>query len=103
MARDKSTTDFKLTQEEFAELYRVITTAYPQLKQELMIEHGLSELNYKVCLFIAIEIPPSKIALFLNKTKQAITNIRKDMYKRTFKKDMVKARDWDNYIYSLRK
>ena len=63
-------------------------------------KHVLSEFEYDVCLLIKIQISISSIAKLKNCTPAHITQTRKNIYKKLFKKK-GRADELDEYILSL--
>lgn len=96
------TTDNKkrLTEDDWKDLEQTVNTICPRFSERL---RGLSELNeyeLRVCLLKKIGVAPSKIALLLNKSKQAINSTRERLYKKAFGQKGTPSM-WDDYLQTL--
>ena len=60
----------------------------------------MKTVEMQVCLLIKIGVPPTQIAYITSHTKQAITSIRKRLYKKVFNMD-GSPEDWDIFISSM--
>lgn len=77
----------KINNSDWEELNRMIDETYNQFSQRLLDFYPISDIELKVCLLIKIGIPPRQIAALTIRSKQAITSIRKRLYKKLFDKD----------------
>ncbi len=87
----------KMKETEWEEFTDAINEAYPQFTQRLKELYPMTEVELQICLLGKIGLPPSQIAQAIVKSKQAVTSIRKRLYKKVFKKDGTPD-EWDNFI-----
>jgi len=78
----------------------VIDKTYPEFSTQLLTFSEPKELEYRVCLLIKAGFTPSEISILVNRSKQALTNLRARLYKKTFGKDEG-AKAWDEFIASI--
>ena len=90
----------KLNSDEWNKLIHIIEQIFPSFIERLQELYPMSEQEIRICLLIKIEIPLGQIALILMRGKQAITSIRKRLYKKVFKQE-GKAEDWDIFIHNF--
>ena len=87
--------------EDWHDLSTVIDEKIPSFREKLCIEGvELSNFEYDVCMLIKIQISPSNIARIKQCTPAHITQTRKRIYKKLFKKT-GKADELNEYLLSL--
>lgn len=77
-----------------------VNESFPKFSSTLFSLCKLSEIEYRTCLLIKLQLPPSAIAAVLCKERSAISNIRTRLYKKIFGKKGT-AKEWDDFIYKL--
>lgn len=77
----------KINNSDWEELNHTIDETYNQFSQRLLEFYPISDIELKVCLLIKIGIPPRQIAALTIRSKQAVTSIRKRLYKKLFDED----------------
>lgn len=60
----------------------------------------MKDIEVKVCLLIKIGLSPQQIATITIRSKQAITSIRKRLYKKVFNEE-GSTEQWDSFIHNL--
>lgn len=95
-----SSTTSRLTHSDWVELDEMVNEAYPGFKQKLLDKTRISELEYRVCLLIKVNVPPADIARLTYKDSSTISNIRRRLYRKYFGED-GKGESWDSFIHAL--
>lgn len=90
----------KICDEDWEALDLEINKYFPDFRKTLFDSCKVNEYEYKICLLIKINISPTGIAIFMNKTNSAISLVRKRLYKKVFNKT-VNPIEWDEFICSL--
>ena len=90
----------KIKKEDWQELTHSINEAYTDFTLRLLDLYPMKTIEMQVCLLIKIGVPPTQIAYITSHTKQAITSIRKRLYKKAFNMD-GSPEDWDIFISSM--
>ena len=90
----------KIKKEDWQELTHSINEAYTDFTLRLLDLYPMKTIEMQVCLLIKIGVPPTQIAYITSHTKQAITSIRKRLYKKVFNMD-GSPEDWDIFINSM--
>ena len=80
---------FKLKPEEWKELADGVNQVYPDFTARLLELAKISETELQVCLLLKVGTPLVGIANMLNKTRAAITMLRKRLYKKITNKQGV--------------
>lgn len=90
----------RLTEEEWLQVENTVCSKVGKFRKYLEETCKISEQEYKICLLLKLEIPPSDIAKVTNKTKAAISLTRKRLYHKIF--GLAKSpEDLDRFILSL--
>lgn len=79
------------------ELRIVIDEAYNQFSSRLYELYPIKETEMKVCLLLKIELSPLQIATVTMRSKQAVSSIRKRLYKKLFNEE-GSIEEFDNFI-----
>lgn len=95
--KEKNHRTYKLTDDDWVELFKAIDEAYPDFRRKLDNFPIANELGLKVCYLLKIHMKPVDIAGFTNRSKEAITASRRRMYVKSFKKE-GRPGDWDKII-----
>ena len=95
-----SSTTSRLTHSDWVELDEMVNEAYPGFKQKQLDKTRISELEYRVCLLIKVNVPPADIARLTYKDSSTISNIRRRLYRKYFGED-GKGESWDSFIHAL--
>ncbi len=96
----KAEQGIKIKKEDWQELTHCINEAYTDFTLRLLDLYPMKAIEMQVCLLIKIGVPPTQIAYITSHTKQAITSIRKRLYKKVFNMD-GSPEDWDIFISSM--
>ena len=89
-----------IADEEWQELERAINDVYPRFSERLENLCHINTIERRVCLLRKMNMPPTKIAHVLNKSKQAIGSIRDRLYEKAFNEKGNPAL-WDKYLDRL--
>lgn len=90
-------TDDKILEEDWSELISAIDNTYRNFTQRLKDLYPMNEVELQVCLLLKIDMPFKRIALLVLRSKQAVTSIRKRLYKKVFGREGAPD-DWDRFI-----
>lgn len=90
----------KIKNNDWQELTDAIDETYNQFTKRLLELYPMKTIEMQVCLLIKINLSPTKIAFITIHTKQAITSIRKRLYKKVMGKDGP-PEQWDNFIHTF--
>lgn len=89
-----------VTPKEWQVLDETVNSYFSEFSIKLYRICKLSELEYKICLLLKLEIPLSDIAQIVHREPSALTMSRKRLYKKLFHKD-GKAEELDSFIRSI--
>lgn len=90
----------KIADEEWQELERAINDVYPRFSERLENLCHINTIERRVCLLRKMNMPPTKIAHVLNKSKQAIGSVRDRLYEKAFNEKGTPTL-WDKYLDRL--
>lgn len=90
----------RLSKEDWDCLDREVNKHFANFKERISEVCKIDDHVYKVCLLLKINMPPSGIALFTNKSDNAISSTRKRLCNRAFGGTNA-PKDWDAFIRSL--
>lgn len=90
-------TDDKILEEDWSGLISAIDNTYRNFTQRLKDLYPMNEVELQVCLLLKIDMPFKRIALLVLRSKQAVTSIRKRLYKKVFGREGTPD-DWDRFI-----
>lgn len=90
-------TDDKILEEDWSELISAIDNTYRHFTQRLKDLYPMNEVELQVCLLLKIDMPFKRIAQLVLRSKQAVTSIRKRLYKKVFGREGTPD-DWDRFI-----
>lgn len=74
----------KITSSDWQELKQIIDETYNQFSQRLQELYPVTDIELQVCLLLKIGIAPREIASITIRSKQAISSIRKRLYRKLF-------------------
>lgn len=77
----------RISNSDWQELNKAIDEAYNQFSQRLQELYPVTDIELKVCLLLKIGLSPLQIAIITIRSKQAISSIRKRLYKKLFNDD----------------
>lgn len=77
----------KISSSDWQELNKAIDETYNHFSQRLQELYPVTDIELKVCLLLKIELSPQQIAIITIRSKQAISSIRKRLYKKLFNDD----------------
>lgn len=89
-----------VTEKEWSILDETVNMYFSEFKIKLYRISNLSELEYRICLLLKIDISLSGIAILVHREPSALTMSRKRLFKKLFKKD-GKAEELDSFIRSI--
>lgn len=90
----------KFGDDDWKELERHLKQVYPHFAYRLQGLVRMSEVEYRVCMLVKLNIIVRDIAQVMNKTPSSISSIRSRLYQKVFQKKGG-ASDWDAFIMSL--
>ena len=90
----------KLNNQEWQDVEAIIKENYPDFKERLYDVYDLSSYEYQLCLLIKMDVPPSSMAILTSHTLSAVSQARKRLYKKYFRKEGT-GEQWDVFIRSL--
>ena len=90
----------KLNSQEWKDIEAVINANYPDFKERLYDVYDLSSYEYQLCLLIKMDVSPRSIAILTSHTVSAVSQARKRLYKKYFRKEGT-GEQWDEFIRSL--
>lgn len=89
--------DGNLSAEDWQTLTAAIDSTYSQFTHRLKDLYPVSDVELQVCLLLKIGISSTRIAQLVLRSKQAVTSIRKRLYKKVFGQEGTPD-DWDRFI-----
>ena len=89
--------DGNLSAEDWQTLTAAIDSTYLQFTHRLKDLYPVSEVELQVCLLLKIGISSTRIAQFVLRSKQAVTSIRKRLYKKVLGQEGTPD-EWDKFI-----
>lgn len=89
--------DGNLSAEEWQTLTAAIDSTYSQFTHRLKDLYPVSEVELQVCLLLKIGISSTRIAQLVLRSKQAVTSIRKRLYKKVLGQEGAPD-EWDKFI-----
>ena len=84
----------------WTELNDFIISQYPQFKINIYSLYHISEIEYRVCMLIKCQIPPTDISRLINRSKESVSSIRRRLYYKLLNKK-GSPQDFDQFILSL--
>ena len=90
----------KITADDWKELEQAVNSIYPRFSERLINLCDITTSERQVCLLRKINMSPTRIAIILNKSKQAVNSIRERLYKKAFDQKGTPAQ-WDDYLQSF--
>lgn len=98
--QDSSIINKNLSETDWMEIEQTVSSYADNFKTRIEETCKISEQEYKVCLLLKLGLSPTEISKVMNKTKQAISMMRKRLYLRAFAISKG-PEDWDRFIRSL--
>ena len=89
-----------ITDEDWRELEQSINSIYPRFSETLENLCNISTTERRICMLRKINIPPTQIAILLNKSKQAIGSARVRLYEKSFG-EKGSSSQWDEFLQSI--
>lgn len=89
-----------LSEDDWREMEQQLRAAYPDFVRRLSGLFRLSEIEWRICLLIKLELPPSDMTRALCREASSISSIRSRLYTKVFGRK-GSPRDWDDFILSL--
>lgn len=89
--------DDNLSAEDWQTLTAAIDSTYSQFTHRLKDLYPVSEVELQVCLLLKIGISSTRIAQLVLRSKQAVTSIRKRLYKKVLGQEGTPD-EWDKFI-----
>ncbi|MDR2917348.1 MAG: tetratricopeptide repeat protein [Tannerella sp.] len=92
---------FKATESDWLELQDLINHTFPQFPEQLhSLLPKISDIEFKVCCLVKIEVPTADIANTINRSRQSVTMIRKRLYQKIYGEN-GSTKDFDEFIAGL--
>lgn len=98
--RRRIAADERLGDEDYAQIEEHFQSVYPRFSSTLRSLIRMSEVEYRVCLLLKLDVSPSEIANVLCRDKSSISTVRSRLYSKVFDKK-GSSRDWDEFIRTL--
>ena len=89
-----------LSEDDWREMEQQLRAAYPDFVRRLSGLFRLSEVEWRTCLLIKLELSPSDMTRALCREASSISSIRSRLYAKVFGRK-GSPRDWDDFILSL--
>ena len=89
-----------LSEDDWREMEQQLKTVYPDFVRRLSGLFHLSEVEWRICLLIKLELSPSDMTRALCREASSISSIRSRLYAKVFGRK-GSPRDWDDFILSL--
>ena len=90
----------QITDDDWKELEQAVNSVYPSFTGTLEKHCNINTYELKVCLLRKIDVSPTKTAIIMNKSKQAINSIRERLHQKALGQKGTPAQ-WDDYLQSL--
>ncbi|MDO4984546.1 MAG: hypothetical protein Q4E48_02515 [Prevotella sp.] len=90
----------QITDDDWKELEQAVNSVYPSFTGTLEKHCNINTCELKVCLLRKIDVSPTKTAIIMNKSKQAINSIRERLHQKALGQKGTPAQ-WDDYLQSL--
>ena len=95
--KEEEKEEVKINNTDWQTLNQAIDETYNQFSQRLQELYPITDIELKVCLLLKINLSPLQIATIATRSKQAISSIRKRLYKKFFNEE-GSTEQWDNFI-----
>lgn len=89
-----------LSEDDWREMEQQLRAAYPDFVRRLSGLFRLSEVEWRTCLLIKLELSPSDMTRALCREASSISSIRSRLYAKVFGRK-GSPRDWDDFVLSL--
>lgn len=89
-----------LSDADWSEMEQQLKAVYPDFVRHLSSLYRLSDVEWRTCLLIKLELPPSDMTKALCREASSISSIRSRLYWKVFG-SKGSPRDWDEFILSL--
>lgn len=90
-----------ITDSDWTEIESAMNKYLASFPNKLLSVAQMSELEFRVSLLIKLGLRPNEMALVLNKSKEAITSIRRRLSKKILSTPIPTPSQWDEYVKSL--
>ena len=91
----------KINLEDWAELDAIVNKCYPDFRKKIyLLDHTLSDVDYKTCLLVKCRFNNNEIGFLTNRERSSSPQSRKRLFKKLFKLDKS-ATELDKFILSL--
>ena len=90
----------RFVDDDWREMERQIKSVYPSLLRNLTSLCHLSEVEWRTCMLVRMDVSPSDMAELLHRDTSSISTIRSRLYKKVFGRK-GSSRQWDDFILSL--
>lgn len=90
----------RLNKEDWNEIENQLKNVYPRFVSTLFNLHSMSQVEYRVCLLLKLNVGLTEMSNVLCKDKSSISNTRRRLYEKVFDKKGT-GKDWDEFIHSL--
>ena len=91
----------KATESEWEELIFLIDHTFPRFSKQLnSLLPKISDIEFKVCCLVKIEVPTTNMAIIINRSRQSVTMIRKRLFNKIYGEN-GSTKDFDDFIIDL--
>lgn len=94
---EKEEEEVKINNTDWQTLNQAIDETYNQFSQRLQELYPITDIELKVCLLLKINLSPLQIATIATRSKQAISSIRKRLYKNSSMRKEVQSNGITSY------
>ena len=92
---------FKATDSDWEELISLIDKTFPQFSKQLKsLLPKITDIEFKVCCLVKVNVPTTSMAIVINRSRQSVTMIRKRLYNKIYGEN-GSTKDFDDFIDSL--
>lgn len=91
----------KASNADWEELIFLINYTFPHFSEQIKsLLPQISDIEFKVCCLVKIEVPATDMANIINRSRQSVTMIRKRLYSKIYGKN-GSTKDFDDFIAGL--
>ena len=90
----------RITEADWEEIERQLKVVYPNFVRNLSGLCRFSDVEWRTCLLIKLDVAPSDIAQTLHREASSISTIRSRLFQKVFDRK-GSSREWDEFIASL--
>jgi len=89
-----------LTEHEWTIVENTIRKNFPEFITKLCETHPCSTVELRTCMLIKLNVPPVNIAIFIGRSKEGVSSIRRRLCEKVFE-GKGNSKKWDAFIHTL--